>query len=365
MKFIHSIINRIKSIFNNNPVKDKNQIKNMKPKAVKFNSQLRRRTIEDFLFTDVTLPLLTANEDGSEIDKFDYFELFFKELPKYVDSELLNLFLVPPFEDETSYLGFAYLKNKTIVPFRFSDEKNMEQWQSVFISRSKTDNKVVRTHKIVNSRGCSGHFIYQEPQNIGAYIFKYAPKEFKPENANHLIHKQKYIEKYVNTTGANVDVDVLKVQFLEYLKKDNHTVVSPKDNTVVYAEFEKLSNFPVPKELVALFEIHNGVENTGFISSEKLLEEWKIWKSIFDSPDWTLEQLMEFNFSDNNKTLGMYTTPYWIPFYANGAGDYYAIDFAPNSKGNSGQIIQFGRDRDTVEWVATDLLEFLQKIINK
>ena len=94
----------------------------------------------------------------------------------------------------------------------------------------------------------------------------------------------------------------------------------------------------------------------------KALQEWKNWKQIYD--DWPLEDLTGNNDSDANKTLGIYTNPYWIPFLHDGTGNFIAIDYAPNTAGQSGQIIAFGADEIKIRFIAKDMEDFLQQLLN-
>jgi cell wall assembly regulator SMI1 len=364
MELFNKIKSLINKLFKEKSLDSSPIAKSVKYKKNPFDSKLVKMKMEDFSFTEIILSKIAQNETTQKFSIFDFIELFNKELPNYFDTEFVSVLLLTPYGEETTYKGFVYLKNKNIVPICFSNENNIAQWNSIFLERYSDKKSIPIMHKVLFDNSIRGWFEYKTPKNIGQYIFKYAPREFKISNEDIAFEKQKYLQKYINIQGAVINLEILKTQFLEYLNKNNVTDLEVKNNELLYQEFEELANFTVPAELQALFEIHNGVKDTGFLSVEKMLQEWKGWNQIYNSVDWTLEYLTGHNYSDNNKTLGIYTNPYWVPFYSTEGGAFYAIDYAPNKKGTSGQIISFGRDTDTVQWIATDLLDFMRKVLS-
>ncbi|HAI40881.1 MAG TPA: cell wall assembly/cell proliferation coordinating protein, partial [Maribacter sp.] len=67
---------------------------------------------------------------------------------------------------------------------------------------------------------------------------------------------------------------------------------------------------------------------------------------------------------NEGKTLLMYTTPYWIPFFDLQNGNFLAFDFAPDTKGSAGQIIRFGADQE-IGYIQADRLDlFLESLMD-
>lgn len=114
-----------------------------------------------------------------------------------------------------------------------------------------------------------------------------------------------------------------------------------------------------------MFTFHDGIENTDFLTAQQVLNEWKNWKEIYDSADWMLIDLTGNNHPDGRKTIGMYTNPYWVPFLSTDSGNIIAIDYAPGSTGTSGQIIAFGADEIKTRFIAENLEDFLQQLIDE
>ena len=132
-----------------------------------------------------------------------------------------------------------------------------------------------------------------------------------------------------------------------------------------YREFKEHTDLDFPENLKTLYQIPNAhldIHGLNLMTPNEVIEEWKNWKQIYDDPNWMLIDLTGNNFPDGRKTIGMYTNPYWIPFMATGGGNFVAMDFAPGSKGTSGQIIAFGADEIKIRYLAENLTDFLQQI---
>ncbi len=361
MKILNKIITLIKKLFYKNTIPNSSSLK-----KINFNASLIKMQLTDFWFTEITLSEIKPNNEDVKIRVFDVIDLFENELSTYFKSEIVHTFVMCPFKEERHYKGFVYLKNKDIVPVSFSNKTNIEQWNKVFLKNNYAANdNIPKIHKLISSNDIQGFFEYGELKNIGYYLVQYAPNEFKVPPKDIELEKQNYLQRYINTQGAPIDIDHLKTQFTAYLNKNNLNVTPSQNNEAIYQEFEKLAQFPIPNELKALFELHNGIENKGFLSAAQVVKEWKSWKTIFDDYNWTLEYLTEHHFSDKNKTLGIYTTPYWIPFYNLEGGNFYAIDLVPNKNGKSGQIIRFGADVNTIFYITSDITHFMTLLVNE
>ncbi|MEN7547242.1 SMI1/KNR4 family protein [Rapidithrix thailandica] len=368
----------------------------MNLQKIPYNSQLKKLAFENFEFATIPLESFPAPyyKDYSQhpdpayrnyksYDTFGFRDLLLNELSEVLGSEVLKLIIITPKTDSVPYEAFAFLKSKDIVALHFNKSGSFQKWMDIVFEnqfeglaedRRKglferqpelnlnpqfmvTFGKGEFSQKTVNS----GMLIDERPyEKTGEYLYKRVPKKYN--EAKIAKEKQKYIEKYLNTMGARLEPENLKKTFQNFLSKLGLQVISPRQNEAVYKEFENLSEFPFPDDLQVLFELHNGIHKTGFLTAEQVLQEWKNWKVIYD--DWVQEELTGNNYPDGRKTIGMYTNPYWVPFLSTAGGNFAAIDYAPGSKGKSGQIIAFGPDEDKIRWLAENMEDFLQQCID-
>ena len=97
------------------------------------------------------------------------------------------------------------------------------------------------------------------------------------------------------------------------------------------------------------------------MTAEAMLNEWKQWNDIYE--EWTQEDLLDTYSTNEGKVLLMYTTPYWIPFFDLGNGNFIGLDLAPAEKGTPGQIIRFGADQEIAYQQAESLDSFLKQLL--
>lgn len=205
----------------------------------------------------------------------------------------------------------------------------------------------------------TGMMVDERPyENTGVYLYKKAPQQYNQAKITR--EKQNFIKKHINTNGAGLEALVISKTFNNYVYAKNYTPSPAILNDSVYSEFKKIAGFPFPEELKTVLNYHNGVPGTGFLTANETLTEWKNWKTVYD--DWMLVDLKGNSYPDGQKTLGIYTNPYWVPFLSTEGGNFIALDFAPGSKGNSGQIIAFGADEQKTRFIAKNLVEFLEEL---
>lgn len=132
------------------------------------------------------------------------------------------------------------------------------------------------------------------------------------------------------------------------------------------ARFKDATGFAMPEGLAVLLGESDGATNAfgqylNLMSVEHILREWQGWKQIFD--DFMVEDLTRSYHSDENRTVAMYTTPFWVPFIDEATGNFVAVDLLPGPAGRRGQIIYFGADEFTIRVLAADLGDFLRRQI--
>lgn len=103
----------------------------------------------------------------------------------------------------------------------------------------------------------------------------------------------------------------------------------------------------LPEDFSECLRVHNGqsdsagglFDNSKFLSTGAILEEWKVWKDLLDSG--------EFEGIHSEPEDGIksdWWNASWIPMTHNGCGDHYCIDLAPARGGHRGQVITMWHD---------------------
>jgi cell wall assembly regulator SMI1 len=368
----------------------------MSIQRIPYTKELKKVNYSDIHFNPVALSQLpepyykdyshhknATARNYKSYDTMGFRDTLLEKLAHHLGDSVLKLFFLTPKAQGLPYEGFAYLSNKKIVPMHFEDGGNFALWMDIIFKKQherlaeyKANGQFKRQPELnpnpqfmlVLGKGQfsqkwvnSGMLIDERPyENMGAYLYKNAPQKY--DEVKITKEKQRYIQKYSDTSGADLDAVRLKKTFAEYIGQRNLKPNPPKNNQSVFKEFESLADYTFPKELKVLFELHGGIENTGFLTAEEILQEWKNWKVIYDDPNWMLADLTGNNHPDGRKTIGIYTNPYWVPFFSTGGGNFIAIDYAPGSKGTSGQIIAFGADETRIRLIADNILDFLEQL---
>lgn len=366
-------------------------------KSIPYNNQLKKIALTEITFNTITLDQIpepfykdyshhksaTANSHKS-YDTMGFRDILLKQLSTNLEDTVLRLMVITPSEQELPYDAFAFLSNKNIVAFRLPSNANFKMWMDIIFERQyeqleeyKTNGQFEKqpelnpnpkfmltlgkgefSQKWVNS----GMLVDERPfENTGAYLYKKAPKQYN--EAKIAKEKQNYLKKYIDTSGAKLNLVELQELFNTFITTKNLSINPPENKEQIYKEFESLANYKFPDELKALLSKSNGIESKSFLTAEQILAEWKNWKVIYDEPNWMLIDLTGNNQPDGRKTIGIYTNPYWVPFISTGDGNFIGIDYAPGSKGTSGQIIAFGADENKIRFIAENMTDFLQQWI--
>jgi hypothetical protein len=332
--------------------------------TIPYNDQLKKLQLDAVPLTTISLKNIPAPyykdypgqkdpayHNYKTYDRFGFREVLLNELSKNLKDTVLKVMILSPRPDQASYVAFAYLINKQIAALHFNEDVNFRKWMAIIfeknyqrLKKDKEDGLFERQPELnpnpqfmlVLSKGefsqkwiNSGMMIDERPyENTGAYLYTNAPQKYN--EAKIAREKQNYLKKHIDTNGANLNGKELSELFSSYIKTRKLSPKPPVDNEAVYQDFEKIAGFPFPNELKILLRQHNGIPNNGFLNVDEILAEWKNWKSIYD--DWMLVDLKGNNLTDGGKTLGLYTNPYWVPFYSTEGGNFIALDYAPGSK---------------------------------
>lgn len=343
--------------------------------SLPYNDQLNQLQLEDILFSKIVLDDLPEPfykyEGGEWYDHKGFAAILLEKLSAEFGSIVLKLMVFTPKEEASHYTAFAYLSKREIMALQIADNGNFKQWMdNIFQKYRDGDAEEDQAERCLLELG-KGRFsiksgigvLYDDkPNECGAYLYKKAPADY--EKATLSSEKDQFIQNYAKPNREMVNANNLQDLFQQLIQSKNLNPNSPENNELVYDEFEKLAKYKFPEALKILLKYHNGVNDTGFLSAQKILAEWKIWKGIYDDPNWKLEDLRGSNQADGYKTIGVYTNPYWVPFYSTGGGNFYAIDYALGIQGQSGQIIAFGADEVRIRLIATDMEDFLQQLVS-
>ncbi len=177
--------------------------------------------------------------------------------------------------------------------------------------------------------------------------------------------RQRFLKDAAKNISDEVDVqDEDVVAAWQQLASQRN--LKPKDSASEnsFAMFADLTGFEVPAELKALLRESNGSEGAfGFrdlMSIEQITQEWQTWKDIFDGT--SVHDLTSHYDAADDRTLSIYTTPFWVPFVEERTGNFIAIDLLPGPAGKRGQIIYFGAEEShNLRVLADNLVDFLLK----
>ncbi|WP_207393349.1 SMI1/KNR4 family protein [Duganella aceris] len=113
---------------------------------------------------------------------------------------------------------------------------------------------------------------------------------------------------------------------------------------------ETMLGAKLPHDYVEFLKVHNGqqgcagglFDNSEFLSTTEIIEQWKVWKDLLDSGDFEgYKSEPEAGVRDD------WWNPKWIPFIHNGSGDHHCLDLAPGIDGQEGQVITMWHDMGT------------------
>ncbi|CAM0555326.1 hypothetical protein EHLJMEHL_04915 [Vreelandella titanicae] len=133
------------------------------------------------------------------------------------------------------------------------------------------------------------------------------------------------------------------------------------------AVLENALGVSLPKGFIECLKIHNGQGNMAgglfdgseFLSSSRIIDEWKIWKGLLDGGD--------FEEAKSEPEEGIkedWWNSRWVPFTYNGAGDHYCIDNDPSTFGVVGQVITMWHDSAERELLASSFSSWFSAYVS-
>ena len=142
-------------------------------------------------------------------------------------------------------------------------------------------------------------------------------------------------------------------------------------------ELELIIGEKLPDDFIQFYKIHNGqkpytneiISYKEILCLDRIAEELTLQREfikdtswIDDIPNMTIDGLKgipDKGIKDN------YFNPLWIPFIADGFGDFLCIDLDPTAEGKRGQVIWFYHDNPKTELVAESFSEWLSQFVEQ
>lgn len=326
---------------------------------ITYSEDLKENKWDDFYFDLIQINTLPEFENLDSFDAMDIIrEAIFREVHNVTEENTLKLLIITSGTEPENIYGIAFLQGKEVLTVELEATPIFNQWFSSINDDTSTPKIYSFTSNSSSERPLFGNendYIFKE---TGKFICSQVPNSFITEKLTK--EKTDFLTPFIELNACD-DFKLIEQHFKTLVKQNNLNVIEPKDNDTIYAEFENEAGFVFPAILKAFLTLHNGVENTAFMGAQCILKEWRDWQSIYN--EWTQEELFDTDNESNVKTLPMYVTPYWVPFFNLGGGNFIALDFAPNIKGTPGQVISFGADEQSAIYEAKTLSEFLKGFI--
>ncbi|MBH0057200.1 SMI1/KNR4 family protein [Pseudoalteromonas sp. SWXJZ94C] len=326
---------------------------------ITYTENLKENKWGDFHFDLIKINTLPVFENLDNFGSMSIFrEAIFKEIQNLTAKSTLKLLIITPNTTSEKAYGIAFLQGKEILTMEIEATPLFNQWFSSINKNASTPKVYTFTSNSSSSRSLFNNEKELTHKGMGEFICSQVPNSFIAEKLTK--EKADFLTPFIQLNASD-NFELIEQYFKALVKQNNLNVIEPKNNDAIYAEFENETGFAFPAILKSFLTLHNGVENTAFMSVQRILKEWRDWQSIYN--EWTQEELFDTDNESNIKTVPMYVTPYWIPFFNLGGGNFIALDFAPNTKGTSGQVISFGADEQSAIYEAKTLSEFLKGFI--
>ena len=305
-------------------------------------------------------------------DQRGFAQDFRKQLSEQAGAEVIKAISFVPEARGQALRTFAYLPDKQVAVFQVAATEPLQAWCPILFSdfydlaEGEADASgpflpacewTVRGNGYSASRSSRSESPFDK---IGRRIYKEAPDVYHTERTAR--EKKRFVEKYAETAGADIDLNELHSVIATALAKRGFRPTPPSDNANAYAQFAEEAGYQVPPDLRVLLDAHGGIPGTGFLTAEAMLREWRGWQMIYSAADQMLSDLRANSAPDGHLTRGLYASPYYLPFLDRGAGDFLAVDLMPGRKGHSGQVIAIGPGEDKVRFIAQDLLAFFRTL---
>ncbi|WP_417886652.1 SMI1/KNR4 family protein [Zunongwangia sp.] len=336
----------------------------MMKSIIAYKEDINQKKWNDFQFEPIQIETFPELKDPESYkNSFTFRDSLLQAFAEISGKKVMKLlFVTPNYSTNTHFYGIAYLETKEIFTAEIQQTEIFTQWFDAILDEDddKTDAKLFHFSKSSYSYSPINAKKHEQIFEItGEFITDAIPNAFIAEQLAQ--EKADFIQPFIQL-AADYDFETIKANFEKLVAKNAWKVIPPTDNQQIYDEFEAEAGFAVPQLLKDFLSLHNGIENTRFFSAASMLKEWRDWQSVYT--EWTQEELLDTYSTNEGKTLLMYTTPYWIPFFDLYNGNFIALDFAPTEKGIPGQVIRFGADQEIGYQEAESLNAFLEELLD-
>ncbi|MGB3879375.1 MAG: SMI1/KNR4 family protein [Diaphorobacter nitroreducens] len=156
-----------------------------------------------------------------------------------------------------------------------------------------------------------------------------------------------------------------------WLRSNNPALLADLNPPASDADIQKLElqlGVELPTDFVGCLKVHDGqrggagclFSDSEFLSSQRILKEWAIWKDLHDGGD--------FDDAEAESGTGIqpvWWSPKWIPFTYNGAGDHLCLDLDPAGGGRAGQVITLWHDDGSRKKKADSFAQWFAEFVDK
>jgi cell wall assembly regulator SMI1 len=134
------------------------------------------------------------------------------------------------------------------------------------------------------------------------------------------------------------------------------------------ARAEKRLGCALPADLRKSYETHDGSgdgqifpwpEDISYslLSLAQLVDDWQMHRELLDLGEW-----QDSKGKSDRGIRSDWWNPRWIPFAANGAGDFFCIDLSPAKSGKEGQVITHNHEDGSHTLLAPSFRAWLSKL---
>lgn len=270
----------------------------------------------------------------------------------------LEMLLIHESSREDPHVAFAYTRDRTILPVWFDGQ--LPAWLAAMRGASDRAFEL----RLPPSGGYqSGSAMRDISPDVATFMVASAPDTWR--GFDDLSAKQRLLDEAhaANSRRADVEASAVAETWRALIETTGAEPNPPASDAEIVA-FETATGLTLPPELAAMLQAHNGAAGAfgmmTMMGLDEILVQWRQWKQIFD--EWPLDELLASSSSPTSETLGIYTTPQWIPLVDERTGNFAALDLVPGPRGSVGQIIYFGADEShRIRVLATDLGDFLER----
>lgn len=134
------------------------------------------------------------------------------------------------------------------------------------------------------------------------------------------------------------------------------------------ANLEQRLGVALPESVKRFLAIHDGQDGNGLVFGYTLLsvaaieQQWNGWREL-DEEEMNADCADSMGSEPAGVIKPMYCNPGWIPLTHDYGGNHFGIDVDPDTLGQSGQVIAFGRDEDIKRLLANSFPEYVETLI--